>query len=181
MNRGKIIVCVFVLGMLAIGSVAMAGHELVGVGKCKMCHMAGTGDQYKIWSETAHAQAFATLASDQSREIADELGLGDPQKAAACLICHATSAFLGEDVLINAKGKYADDEGVGCEACHGAGSDYRKAKVMKDREAAVANGLIIELDQAYCEKCHNEESPTFEGFDFEKQWELVKHPVPATE
>ena len=53
--------------------------------------------------------------------------------------------------------------------------------IMKDREAAVANGLIIGLDQAYCEKCHNEKSPTFQGFEFEKQWELIKHPIPATE
>ena len=181
MNRGKLIVSVFVLSMLVLGSAAMAGHEIVGAAKCKMCHMAKTGDQYKIWSETAHSQAFATLASDKSKQIADGLGLGDPQKAEACLACHTTNAFLGKDVVVNAKGKYTDDEGVGCEACHGAGSDYRKTKVMKNREAAVANGLIIALDQAYCEKCHNEESPTFEGFEFEKQWELIKHPIPATE
>ena len=179
--RGKLIVSVFVLSMMLVAAVALAGHEIVGTAKCKMCHMAKTGDQYKIWSESAHARAFATLASDQSKKIAEERGLGDPQKAEECLVCHATKGFLGKGVGVSDSGKYTDEEGVGCEACHGAGSDYRKRKIMMDREAAVANGLIIALDQAYCEKCHNEQSPTFQGFDFEKQWEMVKHPRPATE
>ena len=166
----------FILGM---ASVAMANPEIIGTPKCQMCHKKDKyGAQYKIWSESKHAGAFETLASEESKKIAAEKGLGDPQKEEACLKCHTTHAFLGSDVGIDAKGKYEDAEGVGCEACHGAGSEY-KSKHAKDPELAKSElGLIVNLDAAMCEKCHNEESPTFKGFDFEKRWAEIAHPVP---
>jgi hypothetical protein len=174
------LVAIAVVGGLMTGMVsdAVAGHELIGSPKCKMCHKAKTGDQWKIWEESAHARAYVTLASEESKKIAADMGLGDPQKEEACLKCHATQAFLGRDVVVNAKGKYTDEEGVGCEACHGPGSDYKSKKVMSDSEAAKAAGLVMEKNEAHCAQCHNEESPTFKGFDFAARWEEVKHPVP---
>ena len=166
------------IGLLVFGMapiVQAADHELIGAPKCKMCHKAKTGDQWKIWTESAHAKAFETLASDQAKKITAEQGLGDPQQEAECLKCHATSAFLGSEVKISAKGKYDNSEGVGCEACHGAGSDYKK--VMKDHEAAVAAGLATGLGQEHCKKCHNETSPTFKEFDYAKQWAAIEHPL----
>ena len=107
-----------------------------------------------------------------------EQGLGNPWEEAACLKCHATQAFLGAELA--AKTKYTDEEGVGCEACHGAGSAYKSKKVMKDHDAAVAAGPLMELE-SNCVMCHNEESPTFKGFDFEKRWAEIAHPVPTEE
>ncbi len=170
-----IVMGIFLLGM---ASVAVAGHELVGAPKCKTCHKAKTGDQWAKWEGSKHAGAFATLASDAAKKIAAEKGIADAQKDEACLKCHVTQAFLGRDVVINAKGKYVDAEGVGCEACHGPGSDYKSKKVMKDHDAAVAAGLVMEKKAEFCTKCHNEESPTFTAFDFEKMWAEVAHPVP---
>lgn len=164
----------FMMGMVAD---AMAAHELIGAPKCKSCHKKKTGNQWQLWLDSAHAKAFETLATDESKKIATDMGLGDPQKEEACLKCHVTQAFLGRDVPINAKGKYADSEGVGCEACHGPGSDYKKKKIMKDPEAALANGLVMEKNEAHCAQCHNEESPTFKGFDFEARWAEIDHPV----
>ncbi len=43
--------------------------------------------------------------------------------------------------------------GVQCEACHGAGNDFKKMSIMKDRDAAIANGLVIPT-QATCDGCH---------------------------
>ncbi len=173
------VVSLLVLGGLFLGMApdAMADHELVGASKCKSCHKK-IGNPYKIWLDTEHSKAFETLASAESRKIAADMGLGDPQKEEACLKCHVTRVFLGNPA-VNAKGKYKDTEGVGCEACHGAGSDYKKKKIMKDHDAAVAKGLIIEKTEAHCTKCHNEESPTFKAFDFEKQWAEIDHPVVA--
>ena len=57
-----------------------ANAEIIGARKCKTCHKAKTGDQWKIWTESAHARAFETLASEQSRKIASDKGLGDPQQ-----------------------------------------------------------------------------------------------------
>lgn len=172
-----------VLGTLMLGmaQVAVAGPELVGSPKCKTCHKAKTGDQWQIWLDSSHAKAFETLGSEAAKKIAVDQGLGDPQQAAACLKCHTTQAFLGSEVVVSAKGKYADSEGVGCEACHGPGSAYKSKKVMMDSEAAAAAGLVRVKTEAACAKCHNEESPTFKGFDFEKRWAEIAHPVPAGE
>jgi len=155
---------------------AVAAPELIGAPKCKACHRAKTGDQWQIWTESAHARAFDTLASEKSKKIAADKGLGDPQQEPACLKCHATRASLGGVVIINEKANYTDAEGVGCEACHGPGSDYKSRKVMLDPEAARAAGLIMNIG---CRKCHNEESPTFKGFDFEARWLDIAHPVPG--
>ncbi len=174
---------VFVVGLIAMGgflfimaSDAVAGGpELVGAKKCKSCHRK-IGDPYKIWSETAHAGAYETLASEESKKIAADMGLGDPQKEEACLKCHVTRVFLGKPA-VSAKGKYVDTEGVGCESCHGPGSDYKKKSIMKDREAAQAKGLVLEKNLEHCARCHNEESPTFKSFDFETRWKEIAHPI----
>ena len=160
---------------------AVAGHEIVGTPKCKTCHKKKTGDQWKIWSDSAHARAFETLASEESRKIATEKGLGDPQQEENCLKCHVTRLSLGAEVLINEKAKYSDNEGVGCESCHGPGSDYKAKKIMKDPEAARAAGLIMIDTEDGCTQCHNEESPTFREFDFDKRMAEIAHPVPGGE
>jgi len=175
MSISLIVMGIFLLGM---ASVAVAGHEIVGAPKCKSCHKAKTGDQWAKWEGSKHAGAFATLGTDAAKKIAADQELGDPQKEEACLKCHVTQAFLGRDVVVAEKGKYLDSEGVGCEACHGAGSDYKKKSIMKDTELAVAGGLIMDKSAEFCTKCHNKESPTFTEFDFEKQWAEIVHAVP---
>jgi len=162
--------------MFGMTQLVAASPEIIGAPKCKTCHRAKTGDQWKIWTESAHARAFETLASVESQKIAADRGLGDPQQETACLKCHATKSSLGEGVVINEKANYEDNEGVGCEACHGPGSDYKSRKVMLDPEAARMAGLIMNTG---CRKCHNEESPTFKGFDFEARWLDIAHAVPG--
>ena len=162
--------------MFGMTQLAIASPEIIGAPKCKTCHKSKTGDQWKIWTESAHARAFETLASAESQKIAADRGLGDPQQEIACLKCHATKASLGEGVVIYEKAKYEDSEGVGCEACHGPGSDYKSRKVMIDPEAARAAGLIMNTG---CRKCHNDESPTFKGFDFEARWLDIAHALPG--
>lgn len=184
MKRQLIIsISLVVLGGLMLGMAqdAAAGPELVGSPKCKACHKSKTGDQWKIWTESKHAGAFETLASDAAKKIAAEKGIEDAQTAAECLKCHATKAFLGAEVVVSAKGKYADTEGIGCEACHGPGSDYKSKKVMVDSEASKAAGLVRVKSADACAKCHNEESPTFKGFEFEERWAEIAHPVPTGE
>jgi hypothetical protein len=177
----KFHVSLVVLGGLLLGmtQVAVADPEIIGAPKCKVCHKAKTGDQWKIWTESTHAGAFETLASEKSRKIAAEKGLGDPQLETACLKCHATQASMGAGVLVNEKGNYSDSEGVGCESCHGPGSDYKPKKIMEDTEAAKAAGLVMIKTADGCTKCHNAESPTFKGFDFEARWADIAHPVPG--
>jgi hypothetical protein len=155
---------------------AAEGAAIVGAEKCKMCHKgAKKGEQFEIWEKSAHAGAFAALASDAALAVAKEKGIENPQEAAECLACHTTAGFLAG---VEAEASYDATAGVGCEACHGPGSLYKKMAVMKDREAAQAAGLIIP-DETTCRKCHNEKSPTYKEFDFAKRWEMIAHAIPT--
>lgn len=151
-------------------------HAFVGAEKCKMCHnSAAKGAQFTKWTESRHSKAFATLASEESKKIAAEKGIADPQKDPQCLRCHVTGTGAPADKLID---KYKATEGVSCEGCHGPGGDYWKMDVMKDQAKAVAAGLVMPTEET-CKGCHNSESPTFKGFDFAAMKEKIAHPNPA--
>jgi hypothetical protein len=68
----------------------------------------------------------------------------DPKFEDACLQCHATN----HDAAM---------PGVQCEACHGPGSEYKSLSIMKDKEKAIAAGLVLPTQET-CNKCHNGES-----------------------
>ncbi len=125
--KQRIFLVVFGLAALIMitGSAMAQDHAYVGADKCKMCHKV----QYASWQETTHAKATddAKASTDRAFE-------------ASCLKCHATNS---DEAMA----------GVQCEACHGAGADFRKMSIMKDKEAAVANGLLIPT-QATCDGCH---------------------------
>ena len=117
------------LAVMAVSFGAFAGdHEYVGADKCKMCHKV----QYASWEMTKHAKATDAAKASTEREF-----------SADCLKCHATNAS-------------EDFPGVQCEACHGAGADFKKMSIMKDIETAKANGLIIPTQET-CDGCHTGE------------------------
>jgi len=170
-----ILTCLAVVTMMSF-SVFAEDNTIVGEKKCSTCHKKPKyGNQMEPWKNSAHANAFETLKNDKSIAIAKEKGLGNPWEEASCLKCHTTQAFLGAE--LNEKSKYVIEEGVSCEACHGAGSGYKKKSIMKDHDAAVAAGLRDDVTEN-CVQCHNEDSPTFEAFDYDKQWEEIKHALP---
>ena len=121
-------------------------HDFIGAKKCGMCHKKD--NTYPSWLETKHAKAWENLTAEQ-------------QKDESCVGCHSTGT--------TAKGEFL--EGIQCEACHGAGADYKKKSIMENREEAMKNGLLIP-DEKTCLKCHNENVPeefrSKEKFDFEK-------------
>ena len=152
--------------------------KYVGAMTCaKICHKtAKQGKQLSIWQGSSHAKAFETLASAEAKKIGADKGIADPQKADACLKCHLT----GHGAAAEAFGpKYTPDEGVGCEACHGPGSLYKKRKIMKDAEAAKAAGLVTPTAET-CAKCHNAKGPHEQpAFSFEERAGKIAHAKPA--
>ncbi len=148
----------------------------VGVAACGKCHKTEKiGNQLAIWEGTKHSKAFESLSTPVADSIA--LAKGLTTKAAdskECRECHTTG---GPDSGVDAK------EGVGCEACHNAGSGYRVLKIMKDKPTAVEKGLRTFADaaaiEAQCRTCHNERSPTAKEFDFKERWEKIKHLRPV--
>lgn len=156
------------------------GYE--GTQVCGTCHKTEKqGQQLKIWSESKHAGAYKTLQTEAADKIAKEKGLTKKAvESPECLKCHASGHDVTDAKLLGAKFKVED--GVQCETCHGAGSAYKSLKVMKSREDAVKNGLIVWKDKAEieskCKTCHNDQSPTFKEFKFEEMWAKIAHPVP---
>jgi len=175
---------------LLVGASAAAGeHVYVGVLKCKTCHKKeAIGDQYGVWVDGKHAKAYESLASDDSKKWAAEAGVDDPQADEKCLKCHVTAYGVPAERLAKTFEK-TKNLGVQCEACHGAGKDYRKKKVMIDVDLAKSKGLVQPKEED-CTVCHNDESPAWKpdrytradgskaGFDFEQASEKIAHPVP---
>ena len=160
---------------------AAAKPQYIGVEGCSTCHKKDkTGNQLAIWQDSRHAKAYETLGGAKAKEIATAKGIADAQKAPECLQCHVT--IHGVDparIATPRKGKLGAviTDGVGCESCHGAGSDYKKSKVMKDHDASVAAGMVVP-DEAVCLTCHNDKSPTVVAFDYKEASKKIAHPVP---
>ena len=159
----------------AVGS-SYADNKYVGVAKCKACHSVEKmgGLAYKVWEKSAHAKAFETLKTKAAEEFAKKKGLTKPaSESPECLKCHVAGGGTAPEVK--------KEEGVTCEACHGAASGYlslHNKKTPEDKEKAKAAGLVIDKEGKVCLKCHNSESPTFKGFSFAEMWKKIEHAGP---
>lgn len=147
----------------------------VGATKCKLCHNTeAQGRQFTIWQNSKHSKAYELLASDTAKQIAAKLNIADPQKSEKCLRCHVTGYEAPAEQKLDS---YAIAEGVSCESCHGPGDKYRAPTVMKDKNLALQNGLVLP-DEKTCIKCHNKDNPTYKEFKFTEAVKLIAHPKP---
>ncbi len=147
------------------------GAKYIGSHACGQCHKGpDMGYQYSKWLGGPHARAYAVLGTDRAREMAEAAGVrGNPLKNAACLRCHTTVYTEPAGVTDT----HAISEGVSCEACHGAGSEFALEAVMRDHQGAVGAGLK-EVNQATCMKCHADAHG--KPFDYDKACQQIAHP-----
>lgn len=101
--------------------------QVIGSATCRTCHRA----LYLEWQTSPHARSAADLTFEQKV---------DPD----CEPCHVPDASAFED-------------GVGCEACHGPGSEYTALDVMIDDLKRRAAGL--QDARGNCTYCHNPGHP----------------------
>jgi YVTN family beta-propeller protein len=134
--------------------------DFIGTAACGSCHNGPDhGHQYDVWRRSAHARAWAVLSTPRAAEIAAQMNLsGDPQQSAQCLKCHAPSPRA--------------EEGVGCEACHGAGKNYAADAIMRDPAAARAAGLK-RGEPGNCGGCH--EAAHGKPFRAAEAWKQIAH------
>jgi YVTN family beta-propeller protein len=155
------------------GVPAKAGPKYTGSIGCAKCHTGPMmGHQYSRWRMSAHARAYASLATSQAHEVAKQMGVTEnPQKSLACLKCHSTA---GNPEPGTALESHTPAEGVGCEACHGPGSEYSSQAVMMDKRAALASGLRPVTAET-CMPCHAKahEKP----FEAPKAIKAIEHPT----
>lgn len=165
------------------------GATYVGNKSCKKCHIK----QHKSWATTKMAQTFEGLKPGERTEKKIEAKL-DPAKDyttdTTCLKCHVVGFGTETGYKVPPPGdKKAQRRakkllGVGCESCHGPGSEYSKLhKEIQDSkrkyklEEMYAAGMV-KIGPEVCAKCHNSESP-FVGddylFEYEKRKEEGTH------
>ena len=119
----------------------------IGNDDCAACH----NKIFKHWEETGHASAYETLVKAEHEY--------DPE----CVECHVIGLnyFTGFETIESTPAL----KGVGCESCHGPGSDHKETLSKDYGKVGIEN----------CEICHNDEhSPHFE---FEEYWQKIKHPA----
>jgi len=152
---------------------ATSQFKFVGVMKCAACHTGPMFNfQFSKWRLSKHAQAWATLGTPKSLQIAKEKGIsGNPQEADQCLKCHSTAAGRDDSARLNT---FDVRDGVQCEACHGPGSEYSTEAIMRDKAAARQNGLRA-VDRKVCLQCHQGQGNG--DFDYDKAVEKIAHPT----
>lgn len=168
-----LVVLIVIIILAFLVSLFSQEFTYVGADKCSICHKTEKqGKQHPIWKQSRHSQSFAALTSEQAIAAAREAGMETPPaENPQCLNCHGS---------LFEKAPELKTEGVTCEVCHGPGSEYRKLSIMKNREEAVKNGLIVygspEAIKSQCLSCH--EMAHGKPFDFAAAWEKIKHPIP---
>lgn len=136
--------------------------KYVGSESCQSddCHSEQFKHQfeYVVWKESGHANAYATLASE---DVGSQY---DPE----CIVCHVIgykyeSGFKTAETTPKLKN-------VGCEICHGPGSEHCKDPYNNKMKPIPDNKFEL------CLQCHtSEHDGDFAGHEEEK-WELISHP-----
>lgn len=141
--------------------------KFIGSQSCKECHGEDAiGNQYKIWASSPHARAYTLLTGEKGAEIAKKLKITSPEKKTECLRCHSTGKGAVSSIV---------KEGVGCEACHGPGSEYRTASNHVNYESrengyrrAIKMGMYpilgiesLKTREKLCLSCHRQDRPCF--------------------
>jgi YVTN family beta-propeller protein len=145
------------------------GRKYAGVMACAECHgRPEKGYQFSKWRTSRHAEAYAVLGTPAGRAMAGSMGVqGEPQRSPACLKCHATAYHEPAAGVLEAYSVY---EGVGCEACHGAGSEH----AVKDRTRHLTSGMRKPGPQT-CLECHRDGHG--KPFDYQASLKVIAHPA----
>lgn len=117
----------------------------IGPERCSDCHEAAHTD----WASHLHAKSWLRLKEADRKK---------PQ----CLTCHAPDPQFRQS-------------GVHCETCHGAGSAYAPAHVMRDPNVRGYLGLLPQ-SVATCQRCHvGGHSPKLKPLNLLELWKKLHH------
>lgn len=154
--------------LFAVGAAAiLAGPVLAeepayeGRKKCSSCHKS----EYKSWKETNHAKALESLMPGNKTEEKLKAKL-DPDKDYSadkdCVGCHVTGYGKEGGYDPEDPGKYL--VGVGCESCHGPGSEYRlvhrkAGEAFENKQETTPREELVAAGQEFhfverCNACH---------------------------
>ncbi|HEX6790608.1 MAG TPA: multiheme c-type cytochrome [Candidatus Krumholzibacteria bacterium] len=122
------------------------GSRYLGLGSCQSCHQA----EFEVYAKTAHAHAYATLASEFVHRDTN------------CVGCHVTGyGDKGGFGGIRMRGNPVDLADVQCEACHGPGIEHSR------------DGNYASRARDACVRCHTPSDDP--DFDFDTAWPKIAH------
>ena len=123
----------------------------VGSEKCITCH----AEEAKTWHASAHSNAFHSLVKKKSD--------ADP----SCIACHT----VGFGTPSGYRRSFGTDRltDVGCESCHGPGSEHVNAW----NNGVTPTFKFRPLGAGDCMQCHHGEFSR--PFDWDKFWPLIEH------
>jgi hypothetical protein len=155
----------------------------IGSDKCQQCHQPA----FAVWQKSKHAQAFQTLVNAKRPSLRQFDG--------ECVICHVTgfeynTGYRNDVTTLNLKD-------VGCENCHGPGSEHvdnknRKKALLKlmNPFKATANETKEQKDKrlqqlnSFCQKCHDVDNdvgwnvPAIKPGEPPRRWHDIEHMTP---
>ena len=123
----------------------------VGSQSCIQCH----AEEAHVWENTGHAHAFETLVKKGSAS--------DP----TCIGCHTVGFGTPSGYQRSFGAEKLTD--VGCESCHGPGSEHVNSWLAGNKPAF----QFRPLGPGDCKSCHYGEFSR--PFDWEKFWPRVAH------
>lgn len=135
------------------------GAAYVGSETCRTCHPTA----YAAWEKTRHFQAWDTLVKAE----ADPKRYGWPvTHYPDCVSCHVVG--FGEQTGFVSYEDTPQLAAVGCERCHGPGSDHMASGGTK--KLGIHGGAAASV---LCTQCHDfEQSP---DFLYSNKWPLIQH------
>jgi hypothetical protein len=179
---------IFLLGLLALAALLYIQYARIhdegpqrftGVDRCRVCHeAASTGSQFKVWLNGPHAHAHKAIETDSAKALLARAGSGFTIDS--CLGCHST---LGRSAGSEIETRLVT-EGVGCERCHGPGSNYADYNTMMHRPEFTSHGGVVGSLRD-CYQCHaasvgpGTRHCPFQrtAFNADTAWRFIKHPL----
>ncbi len=120
---------------------------------CKKCHT----QQVQILAQSGMASTYERLSSEE------RTGTG-------CVPCHTTG--FGRKTGFRSVKDTPGLVNVQCEECHGPASQHLEVPITAKELRRDTQSMPNEED---CQRCHNEKSPTFDGFDYTEALAAIKH------
>lgn len=156
----------WLISLLLLSGALWAADKHMGVATCasSVCHGSSSErsganilhSEYVIWGQRdPHAGAYATLLNEQSKKIANNLGIGPAHKASACLVCHTDNVPKAEQGV-----RFQLSDGVGCESCHGGAERWLSSHTERDatHKDNLQRGLTqlqdADVRAELCASCH---------------------------
>ena len=153
--------------MLIAAPVAAQEGQFIGVASCANsgCHGSTLPlqssrvlqNEYYTWlNSDRHARAYNVLFNERSARIARNMHLRrKAYQEPACLDCHSTNVPAAR-----VAGRIDPEDGVQCEACHGAAGGWRAEHTEPSwtHQQSVARGMIdlrdLRVRAHGCHRCH---------------------------